>query len=76
MVLTGRRWKILGKSEIGSGSRKTGQTDQQETGKLERCLPCPAALQSWNFGLPAQYPYFKRLSACKLNARRCHIPEI
>ena len=76
MVLTGRRWKILGKNEMGTGSRKTGQTDQQEKGKLERCLPCPAALLSWHFRLPAKYPYFKGHSACKVNARSCHIPEI
>ena len=57
--------RLWWQKEMGTGSRKTGQMDQQEVGMDEResswsC--CLAVLVPWIW---AKYPNFKGLSACK-----------
>lgn len=72
----GRLGRILWKIRLEQGPERQVRLTSRRWSECERRLPALFCMLFWHTGVVANYPNFKGLSACKVNKRNCHIPEI
>lgn len=72
----GRLGRILWKVRLEQGPERQVRLTSRRWNECERRLPALFCMLFWHTGVVAHYPNFKGLSACKVNKRNCHIPEI